>query len=102
MNVYRRKVEIGEIVPKMYSKATYEIAARTIQRAWRTCMKKRIRKKRMDRLEQLIGMSIPSWKSDHVLAKDRENFQRKLDMMPVYADRVERVTEDHRTKVIVP
>nr|XP_031829606.1 IQ and AAA domain-containing protein 1-like [Nomia melanderi] len=99
MNVYRRKVEIGEIVPKMYSKATYEIAARTIQRAWRNYMKKRIRKKRMDRLEQLIGMSIPSWKSDHVLAKDRENFQRKLDMMQVYADRVERVTEDHRTKL---
>ncbi|KZC11758.1 IQ and AAA domain-containing protein 1 [Dufourea novaeangliae] len=98
-NAYRRRVETGEIVPKMFSKATYEKAARTIQRAWWTYLRKKAQRKRMGRFEELIGMSIPSWKSDRVLAKDRENFQKKLESMPVCAEHVAKATEDHRTKL---
>ncbi|XP_076642535.1 dynein regulatory complex protein 11 [Halictus rubicundus] len=99
MSVYRRKLELGEVVPKKFPRETFERAAKTIQGAWGRYLKRKKQNKRMNRLEELIGMSIPSWKCNHVLAKDRENFQKKLDQIPVYAKRVEDTTQDHRTKL---
>ncbi|XP_078034172.1 IQ and AAA domain-containing protein 1-like [Augochlora pura] len=99
MGVYSRKLQFGEIVPKKFTRETFERAARIIQRAWWNYMKRKKLKERMYRLEELLGAAIPRRKSDHVLVKDRENFQRKLDQMPVYVKRVEDATENHRTKL---
>ncbi|XP_033336413.2 IQ and AAA domain-containing protein 1-like [Megalopta genalis] len=99
MSVYRRRLQFGEIVPKKLPRDTFERAARIIQRAWWNYMKRKKLKKRMYRLEELLGAAAPRHKSDHVLVKDRENFQRKLDQMPVFVNRVEQATQDHRAKL---
>ncbi|XP_054008025.1 IQ and AAA domain-containing protein 1-like [Hylaeus anthracinus] len=99
MNDYKRRVEIGEIVPRKLKRSTFENAARTIQRAWRRYVAKKANKKRIARLEELLGMTIPSWKSNQVFVKDRENFQKKLDMMSPFAAQIDKTTEDQRTRL---
>ncbi|XP_076292802.1 IQ and AAA domain-containing protein 1-like [Lasioglossum baleicum] len=99
MGEYRKRLARGEIVPKKLPMEIFERAARVIQRAWWRYLRRKKQKKRMNRLEELIGMSIPSRKSDHILAKDRENFQKKLEHIPAFAKRVEETTQEHRTKL---
>lgn len=61
--------------------------------------KKRL-KDRNKRLEEFLGMTIPSWKSQDVFLKDKENFQKKLTLMPTFAEKVATVTEKERARVI--
>lgn len=51
-------------------------------------------------MEELLDMTIPSWKSERSFVKDKENFQKKLELMPAFVDRVKRTTEENRAKVI--
>lgn len=54
---------------------------------------------RIARTEELLGMTIPSWKSQEVFEKDKQNFQKKLTLMPVFADRITKETEKERARV---
>ncbi|XP_076633682.1 IQ and AAA domain-containing protein 1-like [Colletes latitarsis] len=99
LNEYKRKLETGEIVPKKLKKSTFENAAKTIQRAWKRHVAKKTRKERIACMEELLGMTIPSWKCDKVFIKDKENFQKKLEMMPPFAARIEKATKDERARL---
>ncbi|XP_046143375.1 IQ and AAA domain-containing protein 1-like [Osmia bicornis bicornis] len=99
MCTYNRKLQMGEIMPKKMSIATFVFAARTIQRAWRRYLAKKKMKKRADRVEELLDMTIPSWKSEKVFVKDKESFQKKLELMPGFVDRVTKTTDDNRAKL---
>ncbi|XP_017798509.1 PREDICTED: IQ and AAA domain-containing protein 1-like [Habropoda laboriosa] len=96
---YNKKLESGEIVPKKLHREVYMNAAKTIQRAWRRYKAKKRMKKRIEIKEELLGMTIPSWKSNEILDKDREDFQRKLTLMPRFADRIVKATENERTRL---
>lgn len=98
---FNRKVQFGLIVPKKTSRSTYEKAARTIQRAWRRHTARKNLKKKIGRIEELLGMTIPSWKSDETFLIDKENFQKRLQMIPPIAADVVTAAEEERTKVIV-
>ena len=84
---YQRKVQTGEIVPTKTSKAAKQKAAGTIQRAWRRYVAKKRMKKRLERLEELLEITVPRRKCDKVFAKDRENFWKRLEMIPTIAAR---------------
>nr|XP_033186317.1 IQ and AAA domain-containing protein 1-like [Bombus vancouverensis nearcticus] len=96
---YGRKVQAGTIVSKKLHKSTYENAAKTIQRAWRIYAARKRMRNRIARTEELLGMTIPSWKSQEVFEKDKQNFQKKLTLMPVFADRITKETEKERARL---
>ncbi|XP_076391231.1 IQ and AAA domain-containing protein 1-like isoform X2 [Megachile rotundata] len=96
---YNKKIQAGQIVPKKMSRVTFVTAARTIQRAWRSYLAKKKMKKRRDRIEELLDMTIPSWKSREILAKDEENFQKRLESMPLSVVRVSKMTDDTRARL---
>lgn len=100
MHDYGRKVQAGMIVSKKLHKSTYENAAKTIQRAWRIYAARKRMRNRIARTEELLGMTIPSWKSQEVFEKDKKNFQKKLTLMPVFADRIAKESEKERARVI--
>ena len=100
MHNYNKKVEMGFIVPKKLHKSTYENAAKTIQRAWRKHATRKKMRNRDERTEELLGIAIPSWKSQDVFKKDRENFQKKLTLMPGFANEIVKATEKERARVI--
>ena len=74
---------MGLIVPKKIDKDTYINAAKTIQRAWRRYAARKKLKNRIARTEELLGMTIPSWRNQEVFKKDKENFEKKLALMSV-------------------
>ncbi|XP_043508680.1 IQ and AAA domain-containing protein 1-like [Frieseomelitta varia] len=99
MHNYNKKVEMGFIVPKKLHKSTYENAAETIQRAWRIHVARKKMRNRNERTEELLGIAIPSWKSQDVFKKDRENFQKKLTLMPGFANEIIKATEKERARL---
>ncbi|CAK9833578.1 Dynein regulatory complex protein 11 [Anthophora retusa] len=96
---YNKKIERGEIVPKRLHRNVYINAAKTIQRTWRRYKARKQTMKRIAIKEELLGMTIPSWKSTEILDKDRENFQKKLKLMPTSVDQVVKATEEDRTRL---
>ena len=100
MDNYNKKVQMGLIVVKKFHKSTYENAAKTIQRAWRIHAARKKMKNRIERTEELLGITIPSWKSQDVFKKDRENFQKKLTLMPEFANKIMKMTKKERARVI--
>ncbi|CAL7945569.1 unnamed protein product [Xylocopa violacea] len=96
---YNKKLETGEIVPKKLHKSTYTNAAKTIQRAWRRYAARKRLRNRIAQKEELLGMTIPSWKSRQVFLKDEENFQKKLTLMSTFADKIVKASQDERARI---
>ncbi|XP_061940510.1 IQ and AAA domain-containing protein 1-like [Apis cerana] len=97
---YNKNVAMGLIVPKKIDKATYINAAKTIQRAWRTYAARKKLKNRIARTEELLGMTIPSWRNQEVFKKDKENFEKKLALMSVFADETAKATEKEQARLL--
>ncbi|XP_043785577.1 IQ and AAA domain-containing protein 1-like isoform X2 [Apis laboriosa] len=97
---YHKNVAMGLIIPKKIDKATYLNAVKTIQRAWRTYAAKKKLKNRIARTEELLGMTIPSWKNQEVFKKDKENFEKKLALMSVFADETAKATEKEQARLL--
>lgn len=96
---YKRKVEFGEIIPKKIDRAKYIKSAITIQRAWRRYVARKAMKKRIARLEAVLGMRIPSWQSRETMAKDEENLQARRALIPAFDARTRQTISDERMKV---
>ncbi|KOX74351.1 Putative IQ and AAA domain-containing protein 1-like [Melipona quadrifasciata] len=96
---YNKKVQMGFIVVKKLHKSTYENAAKTIQQTWRIHAARKKMKNRIERTEELLGMTIPSWKSQDVIKKDRKNFQKKLTLMPGFANEIMKMTEKQQARL---
>ncbi|CAD1477416.1 unnamed protein product, partial [Heterotrigona itama] len=96
---YNKKIQMGLTTVKKLHKSTYENAAKTIQRTWRIYAARKKMRNRIERTEELLGMTIPSWKSQDVFKKDRENFQKKLTLMPRFANEIMKVTEKERARL---
>lgn len=98
---YQRKIQTGEIVPKKTPNAVKQKAARTIQRAWMRYMAKKRMKKRVERLEELLEITVPRGNCDKVFAKDRENFWKRLEVIPTITAGIEKAAEEDRARVIM-
>ncbi|KAK1124363.1 hypothetical protein K0M31_006730 [Melipona bicolor] len=96
---YNKKVQMGFIIVKKLHKSTYENAAKTIQQTWRIHAARKKMKNRIERTEELVGMTIPSWKSQDVIEKDRENFQKKLTLIPGFANEIMKMTEKEQARL---
>jgi len=59
-------------------------------------------KRRIARLEEALGMIIPSWQSRKTIAKDEENFQRRRALMPIFEAHTKKTTSEERTRVNFP
>ncbi|EGI62218.1 IQ and AAA domain-containing protein 1, partial [Acromyrmex echinatior] len=97
---YNRKLRFGEIIPKEIDYATYIKSAVTIQRAWRRHVARKATKKRIARLEEALGMTIPSWQCNKTIAEDDDNFQRQRALIPVFDVRMKKAMSDERTKLL--
>ncbi|XP_025074441.1 IQ and AAA domain-containing protein 1-like [Pogonomyrmex barbatus] len=97
---YNRKVKFGEITPKKIDRTKYIKSIITIQRAWRLYAAKKAIKRRIARLEEMLGMIIPSWQCRKIIAKDDDNFQRRRALMPVFDARTAKATDDERAKLL--
>ncbi|KAG5310781.1 DRC11 protein, partial [Acromyrmex insinuator] len=97
---YNRKLRFGEIIPKEIDYATYIKSAVTIQRAWRRYVARKATKKRIARLEEALGMTIPSWQCNKTIAEDDDNFQRQRALIPVFDVRMKKAMSDERTKLL--
>ncbi|XP_046493025.1 IQ and AAA domain-containing protein 1-like [Neodiprion pinetum] len=82
---YKKKLANGELVEVKHDKRTKVKAVVTMQKWWRSYATRIHLKERTDRLEAVLGMSIPSWKPHQVFDRDAENFKRIQSMQPVYA-----------------
>lgn len=98
---YRRKLAFGWIVPKKIDQTENVEAAKTIQRAWRRYVARRDTRKRIARLEEVLGMTIPSWQCRKVFETDEESFKRRRALIPAFAERTEKTTDDERARVTV-
>lgn len=96
---YNVKVRTGEITLRKVERAKYIESAVKIQRAWRRYITRKNTRKRIARLEEVLGMTIPSWRSRETFAKDEQNFQRRRALMPAYDAHVEAAFSDERTRV---
>ncbi|XP_076235071.1 IQ and AAA domain-containing protein 1-like [Calliopsis andreniformis] len=96
---FSMRVQAGMIVPKKTTRSTYEKAAKVIQRAWRRYAARKRMKKRINRVEELLGMTIPSWKDEGVFLKDKENFQKRLEMIPTFAAQTVKAAEEERARL---
>ncbi|XP_046753211.1 IQ and AAA domain-containing protein 1-like [Diprion similis] len=85
MNGYKKKLANGELVEVKHDKRTKVKAVVTMQKWWRSYATRIHLKERTDRLEAVLGMSIPSWKPHQVFDRDVENFKRRQSMQPEYA-----------------
>lgn len=99
---YNKKVRRGEIIPRKLDRIKYIKSAVTIQRAWRRYVARKAMKKRIARLEEALGMTIPSWRCRKAIAKDEENFQRRRALMPVFDARTKKTIDDERIRVNFP
>jgi len=96
---YNNKVRSGEIIPKKIDRIKYIKSAVTIQRAWRRYVARKAMKKRIARLEETLGMTVPSWQCNKIIAKDDDNFQRRRALIPMFDLRTKKAINDERTKV---
>lgn len=99
---YNKNVASGRIVPKKIDRSRYLKSAITIQRAWRRYAARKATKKRIARLEEALGMTIPSWRSRKTIVTDEENFQRRRALMPVFEAHTKKAISDERTRVNFP
>lgn len=99
---YNKKVRFGEIIPKKISRTRYIKSVITVQRAWRRFAARKTMRKRIARLEEVLGMTIPSWQSRRTIAKDDDNFQRRRTLMPGFDARIKKAISDKRTRVNFP
>lgn len=97
---YNKNVAMGLIVPKKIDTATYINAAKTIQRAWRRYAARKKLRNRIARTEELLGMTVPSWRNKEVFKKDKENFEKKLALMSVFANETAKAREKEQARVI--
>ncbi|XP_015179536.1 PREDICTED: IQ and AAA domain-containing protein 1-like [Polistes dominula] len=98
---YKRKLETGDTAPPMkFDKATYIKAIVIIQRAWRTFAARKDFKRKLNRLEEILDMTIPSWKSLDIYQRDEEIFQKRLQIIPTYAARTEKMFHDERIRLL--
>lgn len=97
---YNKKVRTGEIIPRKIDRIKYVKSATTIQRAWRRYVARKATKKRISRLEEALGMTIPSWRCNKTFAKDDENFQRRRALMPIFDARMKKAISDERTRLL--
>lgn len=98
---YENKLRKGEIEPKMDNESRKMSATITIQKAWRSYLVRKSLKKKMNRLETLLGMTIPSWKShDDVFNQDEKNFQQRLALQPLAVEKIEKTVANEKNKVI--
>lgn len=73
----------------------------TIQKAWRSYLVRKSLKKKMNRLETLLGMTIPSWKSHDVFNQDEKNFQRRLALQPLAVEKIEKTVANKKDRVMI-
>ncbi|EZA61609.1 hypothetical protein DMN91_004111 [Ooceraea biroi] len=97
---YNKKVALGEIIPKKIDRAKYVKSAVTIQRAWRRYAARKATKKRIARLEAILGMTVPSRPSRETIAKDEQNFQRRRALIPTFDARTAKAISDERTRLL--
>ncbi|KYM86111.1 IQ and AAA domain-containing protein 1 [Atta colombica] len=97
---YNNKVRSGEIIPKKIDRIKYIKSAVTIQRAWRRYVARKAMKKRIARLEETLGMTVPSWQCNKIIAKDDDNFQRRRALIPMFDLRTKKAINDERTKLL--
>ncbi|XP_033207844.1 dynein regulatory complex protein 11-like isoform X2 [Belonocnema kinseyi] len=97
--MYDQKLRMGEIDPKMESESRKMSAAITIQKAWRSYLARKSLKKKMNRVEELLGMTIPSWKPHEIFDRDEENFQRRLALQPLAVKKIQERTNNERAKL---
>lgn len=97
---YNKKVSTGEIIPKKIDRSIFINSVITIQRMWRRYAARKILKKRIARLEEVLGMTISSWQDHEILAKDEENFKCRRALMPVFNAQTEKTINDERSRVI--
>ncbi|XP_043505709.1 dynein regulatory complex protein 11-like [Polistes fuscatus] len=101
MYEYKRKLETGDTAPlTTFDKATYIEAIVIIQRAWRTFAARKDFKRKLNRLEEILDMTIPSWKSPDIYQRDKEIFQKRLRIIPTYAARTEKMFRDERIRLL--
>lgn len=96
---YNKKVRFGEIIPRKIDRIRYIKSVVTIQRAWRQYAARKAIKKRIVRLEEALGMTIPSWQCRKTIAKDDDNFQRRRALIPMFEARTKKAISDERMRV---
>ncbi|XP_024877516.1 IQ and AAA domain-containing protein 1-like isoform X1 [Temnothorax curvispinosus] len=97
---YNKKVRFGEIIPRKIDRIRYIKSAVTIQRAWRRYASRKAMRKRIARLEDALGMTIPSWQCRKTRTKDDDNFQRRRALMPVFDAHTKKAISDERTRLL--
>ncbi|XP_039301824.1 IQ and AAA domain-containing protein 1-like isoform X1 [Solenopsis invicta] len=97
---YNKKVRTGEIIPRKIDRIKYMKSVVTIQRAWRRYAARKAMRQRIARLEDALGMTIPSWRYRETIAKDDDNFQRRRALMPVFDARTKKAISDERTRLL--
>ncbi|XP_035735934.1 dynein regulatory complex protein 11-like [Vespa mandarinia] len=101
MYEYKKKVKTDETAPLIkVDKETYSKAIVIIQRAWRRFAARRDIKRRINHLEELLDMTIPSWKPQDISKRDEEIFQRRLDIIPIYAVKTEKIIQDESIRLL--
>lgn len=74
-------------------------AATTIQRYWRGYLARLRARKRLNKLEKLLGMTIPSWQDNSIREKDLENFQRRQKLQPQALEQTQSTINKEKLKV---
>ncbi|XP_067206227.1 dynein regulatory complex protein 11-like isoform X2 [Linepithema humile] len=97
---YNQKVTMGEITPKRIDRTIFINSVITIQRAWRRYATRKVIKGRIARLEETLGMTIPSWQCHETFAKDEENFKCRRALMPVFDAHTEKAISDERSRLL--
>ncbi|EFN79071.1 IQ and AAA domain-containing protein ENSP00000340148 [Harpegnathos saltator] len=97
---YKEKVAYGDIIPKMIDRAEYIESAKIIQCAWRRYIARKDIRKKIARLEEALGMTIPSWQCRKVFTRDEENFKRRRAIIPVFTEQTEKTICDKRARLL--
>lgn len=96
---YNKKLVIGEIVTKKIDRDKYIKSAITIQRAWRRFAARKAARERIEYLEEILGMTIPSWYSNKVFEQNNDNFHRRQAMIPISAAQIKKTINDEHIRV---
>ncbi|KAF7411537.1 hypothetical protein HZH66_000433 [Vespula vulgaris] len=101
MYKYKKRVQIDETnASTKVDKETNNKAVVIIQRAWRRYAARKDFKRRINHLEELLDMTIPSWKPQDISKRDEEIFQNRLAIMPIYASETEQITQDESIRLL--
>ena len=75
-------------------------AATIIQKYWRGFAVRKMFKCREGKIEEVLDMTVPSWRNKSVIERDKENLQRRLSLQPEALSHIENITEKERARVI--